>query len=335
MKKSIVALVCAVTAVSFLTSCGSKPKAAPKEVPEEKPVEVEKVEEPVVQEEIIDNSEDDAAAESARKKALEAGADKVAADTLAKVDARFQLLKADQEAGKNVKKDLQDVAARYSALELYAKALASKKNIEENQLASYDQAAYEKGCELLSELEALFADESSSGASQEEKAKAAYGQFTKVLFAAYKDLSKKEREEAFKAKKNADSVKAGAAAKEEYKAAVEEFQNGDATYAMQNPEAAYNHYKKAKNQFTSIYEAVSVKREAAQKAIDAAKEKVLESQSYAKDADVKAPLEGDDIQGIEADDAVLLEADEYADPATLEADIPETLEGEAAESEAE
>ena len=41
---------------------------------------------------------------------------------------------------------------------------------------------------------------------------------------------------------------------------------------------------------------------------------------------MEKPLEGDNIEGIEAEDAVLLEADSYEAPETHEAEIPEAIE---------
>ncbi|MBQ5997914.1 MAG: hypothetical protein IJL70_00400, partial [Treponema sp.] len=70
---------------------------------------------------------------------------------------------------------------------------------------------------------------------------------------------------------------------------------------------------------------VSVKRAEAQKAIDEAKEKVLSSENYAVNADHEKPLEGENIEGIEAEDAVLLEADNYESSEALEAEIPAAI----------
>ena len=57
-----------------------------------------------------------------------------------------------------------------------------------------------------------------------------------------------------------------------------------------------------------------------------AKAKVEAAANYATKADQEKPLEGENIDGIEAEDAVLLEADSYAAPETQEAEIPEEIE---------
>ena len=217
--------------------------------------------------------------------------------------------------------------ARKSALEKYQNALAAKAKIDENGFASYDQADYDSGSESLS----AFSEKKDSDSSAEELlalADDAYGKFLNVLNRAYKKLAKDARTQAFVSKRNADSVKAGVAAKEDYAKATEEFKSGDTNYAMQNPESAYNHYVAAKEQFDVLYGSISEKRAAAQKAIDEAKAKVEESTRYALNADSEKPLTEENVEGIESEDAVLLEQEEYAAPETMEADIPEYIDGE-------
>lgn len=332
MKKSYVSFLGAVAALAVFASCGSTPKAPATEV-EEPPVEAPVEEDSAEQEAAADNFSALEKAEVARQAAVDAGADTVAAEQFAAADALFQSIKVLSESGKDVSKELADVQTRFTALEQYAKALKSKKKIEDNNFVSYDQASYDSGCNSLAELERLFVNPAATSEDMLAAAKAALGSFDNVLFKAYKALAKDARAAAFSAKKDADGVKAGAAAKAEYTAAVEEFKAGDTSYSMQNPESALSHYTASKAQFESVYAAVSVKREAAQKAMDEAKAKVAESQNYAQAADEKAPLSGDDVQGIEAADAVLLEADEYENPQGFEADVPEVIEEAAADFE--
>ncbi|MBQ5997915.1 MAG: hypothetical protein IJL70_00405, partial [Treponema sp.] len=195
-----------------------------------------------------------------------------------------------------------DANARAQADDQYQKALQAKAKIDENGFASYSQDDYDNGNSLLSEFETKKNSENVSGKELLDLADSAYGKYQNVLFKAYKKLAKDARLAAFAEKKNADSVKAAAAAKSDYSSATEEFKAGDSNYAMQNPESAYNHYIAAKEKFAAIYASVSVKRAEAQKAIDEAKEKVLSSENYAVNADHEKPLEGENIEGIEAED---------------------------------
>lgn len=328
MKRNLVVLSCAAAAVLF-ASCGSTPKAEKKEAQPAAPAET-KVEKPAEQPvqpvetvtEKTDNSSDLAKAASARDAAVAAGADKTTPDQFAAVDVLYKSLQAAAETGADTSAGLQDVTARYNALEKYAKALDAKKRVDDLGYASYDQSAYDKGNTAVNSLKDLFINPAATGAQWLEQADTAYNSYNAVLTTAFKKLAKDERTAAFTAKRNADGIKAGVAAKDSYDAAVQEFRAGDSSYSMQNPESAYNHYQTAQKGFETLYNDVSAKRAAAQAAIDAAKQKAAESAQSAEQADKTAPLTGDNIKGIEAEDAVLLEKQEFADPKAAEADVP-------------
>lgn len=217
-----------------------------------------------------------------------------------------------------------DKAAREAALKAYEKALASKLEIEESELIEYDQKNYDEGNKLLLELEAMLKDDSVTGSQLEEKAKEVNARYNAVLLVGYKQLAKYWRNEAYESKRKADSVKAAVAEKDRYKNAVKEFKEGDTLYAMQAAEKAINHYIDADDEFIALYEEISVKRAAAQAAIDAAKKAVAEAEKLAASADITDPV-GENTEGIEAEDAVLLEATEYANPDDAIEEIPETM----------
>ncbi|MBR0546310.1 MAG: hypothetical protein IIW99_08880 [Treponema sp.] len=219
-----------------------------------------------------------------------------------------------------------DENARKSSVEEYEKAKALKNRIDELGFAPYDQTSYDAGNKSLSDFENLKDSDNDSGAELLNLSKDAYGKFANVLNKAYKQLAKEARTKAFVAKKDADSVKAGAAAKADYNKAADEFKAGDTNYSMQNCESAYGHYVTSESLFKSVFNAVSERRAAAQKAIDEAKAKVEAAQQYALNADQEKPLTDENTEGIEAEDAVLLEEDSYTAPETLEAEIPEEIE---------
>ncbi len=232
----------------------------------------------------------------------------VVADTSAEDAAK----KADEEARKNAKK-------------AYEKALAAKLEIEESELIEYDQKHYDEGNRLLAELEAMFKDDSVTGAQLEAKANEVNAQYNSVLFIGYKQLAKYWRDEAYESKRKADSVKAGVAEKDRYKKAVKEFKEGDTLYAMQAAEKAINHYIDADDEFSALYSEISDKRAAAQAAIEAAKRKVQEAEEAAAKADFDAPITEEDVEGIEDEDAVLLEEDNYENPDEAVEEVPETI----------
>lgn len=325
MKKSVFSFFNVILiSVFFFISCASAPKAE-EQLPEEVLEDVNAVEDVIEEVTTVDNSSALEQADLARQAAIDANADKVAPIQFAATDALLKTLQAQAETGVDVSIGLKDVQTRYEALEKYAKAMDAKARVDELGFASYDQASYDKGTQAIADLQNLFSETNILSSAMLEKANEAYSSFNSVLIGAFKKLAKEERNGAFAAKKDADSVKAAVAEKDSYGKAVEDFKKGDSNYAMQNPEAALKNYQSAKGQFEVLFKTVSEKREAAQKAMEAAKNAVLETQNYAATADKEAPLTGEEVQGIEAEDAVLLEAETFADPKAAEVELSETI----------
>ena len=142
-------------------------------------------------------------------------------------------------------------------------------------------------------------------------------------------MAKTARSDALAAKKNADSVKAGVAKKAEYTDASNTFRKADSDYVTKDLESAYKGYISAKNTFNGLYESIAEKRAAAQAAIERAKQRVAEAESYSTEADAIAPLEGE-VAGIEKEDAVLLEEDNFANPDDAVIDVESSDEAKAA-----
>lgn len=321
MKKVILSLLSIFT-VLFFISCGSKP--APEETEPEAPVLEDVAEDSEAVDDITSLQEK---IENARQEAIAAGAEEKAPKQLQDVDNLYASLN-----GSVSEEDAETIIARYNLLTDYIKAKDAKDEIDENGFASYAQNNYDKGVESLAFVEETFTSSSELNSDVFDKAKDAYSNFNTVLTIAYKKLAKEERSAAYEAKKTADSVKAGVAQKERYNAAAEDFKTGDSLYSMQSPKKALEKYRSSKNEFNALYEEVSVKRAAAQAAIDEAKRRVAESAEYAEVADEKAPIT-EPVEGIEEEDAVLLEADDYENPEEAEADISETIEDEFEEDE--
>lgn len=333
MKKSVFSFFNVILiSVFFFISCASAPKAE-EQLPEEVLEDVNTVEDVIEEVTTVDNSSALEQADLARQAAIDANADKVAPIQFAATDALLKTLQAQAETGVDVSIGLKDVQTRYEALEKYAKAMDTKARVDELGFASYDQATYDKGNQAIADLQNLFSETNILSSAMLEKANEAYSSFNSVLIGAFKKLAKEERNGAFAAKRDADSVKAAVAEKAAYGKAVEDFKKGDSNYAMQNPEAALKNYQSAKGQFEVLFKTVSEKREAAQKAMEAAKNAVLETQNYAATADKEAPLTGEEVQGIESEDAVLLEVETFADPKAAEVELSETISEEATTTE--
>ena len=330
MKKVYITLLSIFT-ILFFISCGSKPAA---EEQEPEAPEVSEVVEDVVDDSVTDSEDTEAAAErlaklieqvnNARQAAIDACADENCPDQMDKLDSQLAALN-DSE---NPEGDAQSLIDKYNLLANYSNAVEAKYEIDENDWQSYAQSNYNRGVDYLDNVEAALDSESVDfDKSVYTDAENALKEFNAVLNVAYKKIAKEKREEALEAKKKADSVKAGVARKAEYKEAADLIQSGDSLYAMQNAKKASEKYEDATDKFIYLYEDVSEKRAAAQAAIEEAKKRVAESEKFAEEADMKAPIT-EQVEGIEDEDAVLLEADEYEDPEDAEADIAEELEDE-------
>lgn len=338
MKKIAISL-CAAMLVFSLVSCGSKPepekKAEPvapvvEEAEEPAPVVEETVEEPeAVEPEVIDNTETYNMLDTLRDEAINSGADKYAQEELASFDAYYNEMKARAENGEDISADVAELKKMYEALASYAKAKELQAKIEELGLDEYVPRDYAIAVAVMDEID----DSELSSDEFLAKAKEAYSKFNTAYIQGYKLLAKDAREDAFEAKRQADSVKAGVARKARYNEAVELFKRADAIYAMQNAEKATDYYFDAEDIFLELYETLYEQRAKVQAAIDAAKKKVEESERIAEQADLSNPISSTDADLVEDEDTVLLEEDDYSDD--IEADIPEDIDDVYVEADAE
>lgn len=296
MKKVVLTAISAALLFSFI-SCGSKP--APEETEQPSAPTVTEPEESAVEQETVPETVEEP--------------DTTAEDEAARKAEEERLAKLAEE--------------RKAAMEALENARSIKQRIDEEELAEFDQKKYDIGCENLELVENALGSSDELDESLFDAAKKAYGAFLAVFNAAYKEYAKEARADAYQAKLDADSVKAGVAKKVDYQTAAETFTKGDTLYAMQSPEKAYDCYVEAEELFIDLYNEVFEKRAAAKAAIDSAKRRVEETALFAEEADVKAPIMEEELDGIEDEDTVLLEEDEYDDPGEAIVDIPEELEG--------
>lgn len=307
--KKLIFLICSASLFSFI-ACKSTPEPEPQPAPVE---DVVPEEEPVLEEEnfVEANKALFSKVEESRNAALAAGADKLYPEAfkLAEIEYAAETM-ALETSSQDMSIALKDLNNRYLALESYAKAKTKQEKIDTLGFASYNQAEYDSASAILNELsniEALV----SLGSTWYEKSFAADEGFSKVLDTAFRALAKEERLSAFLAKKSADEVKASVSRKAEYDKAVDSFKKGDSKFITKDPEGAYEAYKAAKESFTVLAEEISVARAKAQLAVDAAKQRVAESESKASNADELNPLGDEPVEGIEEADAKLLEEDDF------------------------
>src|SRR5574344_2197109 len=333
------AIVCLFCAAGF-SACKSAPKqeAAPAETAPAQTAPAEtsvKQETPATAADYADaNTKLLEAAESARQEAVAASAPNLYADSYSAVEKQFDQLKKDCAANPSTdySAQIKDVTSRYKALADAAKAQALKKRIDELDLSSYDKQSYDDGEAALAEYAKL--DSSAAGSEELAQADKAYNSYLTVLTKAFKALAGNERKAALEAKKNADSVKAGVAKKDEYTAAADTFKKADSSFVTQDIEGAYKGYQESKTSFAALYDSVSKARAAAQEAIDNAKKAAESTKSYASEADTIAPLGDGEVKGIEAEDKKLLEDDTLANPDDAVIDVDSGATAKAAQAEA-
>lgn len=263
---------------------------------------------------------------NARKMAVDAGAETDAANQLASVDEMYDSVKADAEAEKNIVEKGTDVANRYLSIATYLKAKDARAKLENTDMTGYANVKelYDQGCQAMDDTEALFNKSDATGKQILDKSTEAATCLNSALAVMYKKIAKDERLKALNSKKDADSVKAAVTEKTSYQEAVDSFKKADQQYSMQDSVNAYENYKKANEIFTRLFETVTEKRAAAQKAIEEAKKSVQESEELAETADVKVPLT-EQKEGIEAEDAVLLEPDNYGNPEDAEIELSDEV----------
>ena len=270
--------------------------------------------------------------EASRQEALDAGADELAPEAWAAAELEYGAQKKIVEAGSgdNLGLVLSDLDNRYKGLTAYAKASNAKEKIDSLDLAKYNQAEYDSATAILEELGStvniggITVAKTGTGAEFRSKAESALASYQKVIKTAYQTMAKEERTNAFKNKQQADRVKAYVSRKDEYNKAVASYKNGELRRAT-DPEIAYESYKSASDTFAALYTEIAEARAATQARIDAAKQRVAESQATAVQADQDIPL-SQAIDGIEDENAKLLEdddfsADQAADVGSLEENV--------------
>lgn len=277
--------------------------------------------------------------EKSRERAIEAGAedDDATSDFFNALDEEYRRQRALAESegiSPEMTNILRQINAAYEGLAQYEEAKAKKKLIDDNGYASNNQRAYNEGAKLLEELEEIMADsdsffeelrsgESDAGTQFLNKATKANTDFTNVLKAAANNM----RTEAFKAKKQADSVKASVSRKDDYDDGVSEFRAGDSNYVTGSVDESIENYTRARDIFATLYKEVAAARAEAQKRISDAKKKVNHAWGVADEADKTDPLT-EKIDGIEDHDAKLLEDDDFTEAENSYVEIDEELDAD-------
>ncbi|MBQ0167604.1 MAG: hypothetical protein KBT02_10915 [Treponema sp.] len=228
-----------------------------------------------------------------RNQVLETSAVQDYPEYLAKVDALADLARSRyQETGnlEALKADADYVIAGYKALVEAALAEEAYAVICENGWEDRDPERFESGLAASEAFLALAEEDSDDMQAYLEHAAIAHACFQKIVDDTFKNNADAERNRYVDVKKKADAIKANVAAKTDYAAATKLLLDADGSASRGQWQKACGEYAAAADAMTAVYEAVSVKRNAAQEAMDKAKRKTAEVDELAVQADEVAPL---------------------------------------------
>ena len=230
----------------------------------------------------------------AREKAIEAGALANFPEEFLAMDAYAASLDATFEAEKSSEgysAKAQGLLDMYKCFENLSKSLVLHEKIQEYDLAQYSsEEENEKADNLADEFSNIESFENIDGAYYLAKSEEMLALYETIATRGFKTIANEARAKLIETKKLADGIKASVAAKEEYKAANDMLINADASASRMEWENAYNGYEAADKAMAVVYETVSVKRAAAEKAMAEAKARAEAAAAYAEEADTIAPL---------------------------------------------
>jgi hypothetical protein len=263
----------------------------------------------------------DAALAKARDEAVAAGADSYYPEQFGLADTAAADSAAARASGDlSTAYDAAQLALlRYRILSEGMKAVALRQKIDKNDFAQYTPEELQSGDAKYTEAVASFG---TADASALDSMIAALDSFRKVYNAGFKVLAEKEESRANEAKALCDSIKASRSMTKDYDAAMWMYDQGASAGIRDEWERAYEQYSGAAVALASVFEAATLKRNAADAAISAAKNRQQASSDLAAKADQLAPL-SQDAEGYSEDPYVIETA--AAEPAAPEStDSPET-----------
>ncbi len=194
---------------------------------------------------------------------------------------------------------------RYRALQRAMEALSLKRTIDENDFAQYDNESYELAGSRFNDAVAAYGSEDAVALEAIESSVLLY---RKVVNAGYKVLCADLREKVLNIRELCDSIKASRSMSAAYSDANGTLARADAFGKADEWESAYNTYSDAAVLFADVLQKATLKKNAADAAIEAAKARQEYSTELAKKADEIAPLpEG--AEGF-SDEQISAEADE-------------------------
>ena len=204
----------------------------------------------------------------------------------ASIDATFESEKSSEAFSAKA----QDLLDMYKCFENLAKTVPLLEKTFDYDLTKYSSNEDVEKAEALLDEFSIESFDDIDGTYYLGKSEELLAIYEKIVATGFKALSNEARAKVIETKKLADGIKASVAAKEEYKAANDMLINADASASRMEWENAYNGYEAADKAMAVVYETVSVKRAAAEKAMAEAKARAEAAAAYAEEADTIAPL---------------------------------------------
>jgi hypothetical protein len=241
----------------------------------------------------------DAEVLKAREAAILAGANDYYPEQFALGDSAMEQAKAlrDKEDMATAYDTAQIALMRFQALQNAMAALNLKQKIEKNDFAQYDQTDFDNAGAKFDEAVQAYG---TADAAALEAVKGSVTLYTAVNNAGFKvwcqDLTVKVTD----VRNLCDSIKSQNAAKEDYAKAAATNDAAHKYADADNWESSYYAGSDALDAFTAIYQDVSLRRNAADAAITAAKNRQAEGTELARQADERVPL-ADDAMGYSAE----------------------------------
>lgn len=176
-----------------------------------------------------------------------------------------------------------------NATKAFDNATSMKDKIEKLSLAGYNEDSYNEGNSAFERYNSLVA-ENGSATEKLTNAILAEKKYKEVLDSAFFKLAAEKKVEVVQVRNDALEIKSDKADKVGFEAAQLLFVTAETASAAKEFEKAYDYYAKAKDAFSDVYNNVSSKRAAALEAIERAKNKAADVESFAEEADEIAPI---------------------------------------------
>ena len=205
--------------------------------------------------------------------------------------------------GEGGKKKAEQALLQYRVLINKMHIDAMKEKIDKHHLAEHDAENYQKGVDLLAQIDALYASDVQKSYDLSLEALKAY---EKVQQEGFKLLVEDAKKKADEAQAACDSIKAARSSKENYDKAVLFYRQAGVAVESSKFEQAYQQYTASADTFMQVYGIVEAKRVAAVEAIAKAKQRQQASSKLAQDADGEVPLP-ENMEGF-SDEPIDLEA---------------------------